>query len=241
MLKRFAIVSLIMLSVSILSASAEVWEDSFDGDGISERWTTAVSRSGGVLPTDWQVEGGVLKGHWTTWGQQHLIIEYPPQEYTIQVRCRFDNIIQSNNGNEAGIVFHSLGPNGPVHGWGSVDFYGFAIGPTPGPGYAAFFRFGAGWYDAPVSSVAEEPISVGEWYTLRLVVEGNRFRGYVNEELVIDAQDDGFRGDYVGLYMGLYVDASFDDFMIMDQAGVVSAVSAEGKLSTAWGHMKTER
>ncbi len=241
MLKRFAIVSLIMFSISVISASAEIWEDHFDGNTINERWTTAVSRSGGVLPTDWQVEGGVLKGHWSTHGQQHLLIEYPPQEYTVQLRCRFDNLIKSNSGNGVGIVFHSLGPNGPVHNWGSVDFYGFAIGPTVSPGYAAFFRFGAGWYDAPASLVPGEPISVGEWYTLKLVVQGNSFRGYVNDELVIDTQDDTFRGDYVGLYMSLNVDASFDDFMITDQAGVVSAVSAEGKLSATWGHMKTER
>jgi hypothetical protein len=148
---------------------------------------------------------------------------------------------QQSNDNGVGIIFRSYGPDRTNAGQGAVDFYGFAIGPTPSPGATAISYVGAGQWGALEVSPPNRPINVGEWYTLKLVVEGNRFRGYVDDELVCDAQDDRFSGDYVGPYISLYMDTSFDDFMITDETDVVSAVHAEGKLLITWGRMKTER
>lgn len=242
MFRRFGLISLIIFSMSVISVSADVWKDDFAADKINEKWTTAVSWSGKPQPpTDWKVENGVLKGHWPTWGQQHLLIEYPSPEYTVQVKCRFDNIIQENNGNGAGIVFCSSGPDKTTPNQGSVDFYVFAIGPTPNPGGASIWRIGDGWWDVLVGAATQEPIRVGEWYTLKLAVKGNNFLGYVNDELVFEAQDNSFKGSSVGLFMSLYVDASFDDFMITDEVNSVSAVDVNGKLPVTWGCMKAGR
>ena len=137
MLKRFAIVSLIMLSISVASASAEMWKDSFDGNTINEKWVTAVSKAGARPSADWKVESGVLTGRWPTYGQQQLLAEYSSPEYTVQVRCRINEIIQRSNDNGVGIIFRSSGPGRTNAGQGAIDFYGFAICPTPNPGGAA--------------------------------------------------------------------------------------------------------
>jgi hypothetical protein len=247
MLKRFAIVSLIMFSISVISASAEMWKDSFDGNTINDKWATAVSWAGSPQPqANWEVENGVLTGRWPTWGSQQLLTEYPSQEYTVQVRCRINEVIQRSNDNGVGIIFRSSGPGRTMLNLGAIDLYGFGIGPTPSPGGAAIWYIGAGagqWGDLVVSPPANPPINVGEWYTMKLVIEGNRFRGYLDDELICDAQDDRFSGSYVGPYMSLYIDASFDDFVVTDQINDLSAsaVDANGKLSATWGHMKTER
>ena len=242
MLKRFAIVSLIMLSISVASASAEMWKDSFDGNAINEKWVTAVSKAGARPSADWKVESGVLTGRWPTYGQQQLLVEYPSPEYTVQVRCRINEIIQRSNDNGVGIIFRSSGPGRTNAGQGAIDFYGFAIGPTPSPGGAAISYVGAGQWGALEVSPVNRPVNVGEWYTLKLVVEGNSFRGYVDDELVCDAQDNRFTGNYVGPYMSLYMDASFDEFVVVDQIDDLSpsAVDANGKLSATWGHIKTD-
>jgi hypothetical protein len=243
MLKRFAIVSLIMFSISVISASAEMWKDSFDGNTINDKWGAAVSWSGQPQPTaNWEVESGVLTGRWPTYGQQQLLVEYPSPEYAVQVRCRINEIIQRSNDNGVGIIFHSSGPGRTIVNQGAIDFYGFAIGTTPSPGAAAISYVGAGQWGGLAVSAAKSPINVGEWYTLKLVVEGNRFRGYVDDELVCDAQDDRFTGNYVGPYMSLYIDTSFDEFVVTDQMDDLSpsAVDANGKLSATWGHMKTD-
>jgi len=220
-----------------------MWKDSFDGNTINGQWVTAVSKSGGLPPANFEVENGVLTGRWPTFGQQQLLVEYPSPEYTVQVRCRINEIIQRSNDNGVGIIFHSSGPGRTNASQGAIDFYGFAIGPTPSPGGAAISYVGAGQWGGLAVSAAKSPINVGEWYTLKLVVEGNSFQGYMDDELVCDAQDDRFTGNYVGPYMSLYMDASFDEFVITDQVDALSAssVNAHEKLSATWGQMKTGR
>ena len=243
MLKRFAIVSLIIFSISVISASAEMWKDSFDGDTINEQWVTAVSKAGARPSADWKVENGVLTGRWPTFGQQHLLIEYPSPEYTVQVRCRINEIVQQSNDNGVGIIFHSSGPGRTNASQGAIDFYGFGIGPTPGPGGAAIWYVGNGNWGSITDSGLESPVDISVWYTLKLVVKGNSFQGYVDDKLVCDAQDDRFTGNYVGPYMSLYMDASFDEFVVTDQVDDLSAsaVDAHEKLSATWGHIKTGR
>ena len=241
MLKRFAIVGLIMFSISVISASAEMWTDSFDGDTINEKWVTAVSKTGARPSADWKVENGVLTGRWPTWGQQHLLIEYLSPDYTVQVRCRINEVTQTSNDNGGGIIFRSSGPGRTNPSQGAIDFYGFGIGPNPSPGGAAIWYVGNDSWGSIADSGLKAPVDIDVWYTLKLVVNGNSFQGYVDDELVCDTQDGRFSGGYVGPYMSLYMDTSFDDFMITDQTDVLSAVSAEGKLPIAWGQMKIER
>jgi hypothetical protein len=101
------------------------------------------------------------------------------------------------------------------------------------------WRIGAGWWD---TIVVEPPIggagehSDTEWYTLKLVVTGSNFRGYVNNELIFETQDDAFKGEFVGIGMGLFTDASFDDFVVTDET--LASVSPQGALITTWAGLK---
>jgi len=162
MLRGFVIVGLIMFSVSVLSASAEMWKDSFDGGELKEEWKPGVSVAGNP-PSNWKVEDGVLKGHWANFGQQLLLMEYPSSDYTIQVRCRLDEANNPEGG--AGIVFRSYGPGHDPAGWqGTSEFYGFQILRKN----LNLWRIGADWWD---TIVVEPPIggagehSDNEWYT----------------------------------------------------------------------------
>ena len=235
MLRGFVIAGLIMFSVSVLSASAEMQRDSFDGPTLNEMWKPGVSVAGNP-PTDWKIEDGVLKGHWANFGQQLLLIEYPSSDYTIQVKCRLDEANNPEGG--AGIVFRSYGPGHDPSGWqGTSEFYLFQVLRKT----LNLWRIGADWWD---TIVVEPPIggagehSDTEWYTLRLVVEGSNFRGYVNDEILFETQDDTFKGDFVGISMGLFTDASFDDFVVTDET--LASVSPQGALITTWAGLKKQ-
>ena len=237
MLRGFVIFGLIMFSVSILSASAEMWKDSFDGDTISDRWKPGVS-VGGNPPSDWKVDGGVLKGHWVNQGMQLLLMEYPSPDYTIQVKCRLDK--GSNPEGGAGIVFHSYGIGHDPAGWqGTSEFYSLHMHRT---GFR-LWRIGAGWWDTivdkPPMGDAKEHSDV-EWYTLKLVLKDSNLRGYVNDELLFETQNDRFAGNFVGLVTGMFTDASFDDLVITNQEEVSTVVSPEGMLMATWSRLKNQ-
>ena len=243
MLRSLVIISLVMFSVSVLSVSAEVWRDSFDVGTFGEEWEPAVSVAGNP-PSDWKIEDGVLKGYWATLGLQLLLMEYHSLDYTIQVRCRVDS--GSNPEGGGGIAFRSSAPGQPG-GWQSTsDFYMFAIHRT---GFR-LHRIGTGWWDSPV---IEQPMgdarehSEDDWYTLKLEAKGNDIKGYVNDELLFEIEDDAFDGGFVGVFTGMFTDVSFDDFAITDQddsltsgQGGPSSVSSEGKTLTTWAGIKRQ-
>ncbi len=252
MLRKSAIVSLIMFSLAILSASAETWKDGFDNAELDERWKPAVSFDGGNKPpADWKIDNGVLKGHWAYSHHMLLLMEYPSPDYTIQVKCRIDRAMGEVSW--AGIVFHSYGPDNAPTGWrGTSELSMFTINHD---GIASVLRLGPDWYDWVFTSIPVD-YKVGEWCTLKLVVVGANYRAYVNDELAHVGYDGKFKGGFVGLNAGHRVDVSFDDFTITDRVDdptlstaekdepgtkpISKAVDARGKLSVTWGRMKSE-
>lgn len=233
-MRGFVIVGLIMFSVSVLSASAEMWKDSFDGTTLNRMWKPAVSVAGNP-PSDWKIEDGVLKGHWTIQGLQLLLTEYPSSDYTIQVRCRVDK--GSNPDGGGGIAFRSSAPGQPGNWQSTANFYMFSIHRT---GFK-LWRIGAGWWDSPV---IERPMgnakehSEDDWYTLKLEARSDNLRGYVNDELLFEKQDNTFNGSFVGLFTGMYTDASFDDFVVTDET--LASVSPQGALMATWAGLKKQ-
>jgi len=86
--------------------------------------------------------------------------------------------------------------------------------------------------------------NTGQWYTLKLIVQGDRFLGYVNDRPVCKLEDRALKGKFVGLGMGSNISASFDDFMITDQVDEDAIlnfdVSPEGMLTTTWAGLKAQ-
>ena len=75
-----------------------------------------------------------------------------------------------------------------------------------------FFRFAGGTRNSIKSGNVKVP--PGQWQELKLEVEGNRFRGYLNGQLVVEATDDAFAAGGVGLWTKADSVTCFDDFRV---------------------------
>src|SRR5262249_53952238 len=66
------------------------------------------------------------------------------------------------------------------------------------------------------SSIKEGSAKVpsGQWQELKLEAEGNRFRGFVGGQLVVEATDDAFAAGGVGLWTKADSVTCFDDFRV---------------------------
>src|SRR5829696_9038808 len=75
-----------------------------------------------------------------------------------------------------------------------------------------FFRYAGG----ARSTLKEGSVKVpaGQWHELKVEVEGNRFRGYLNDQLVAEATDDAYPVGGVGLWTKADSVTDFDDFRV---------------------------
>ena len=159
------------------SVCAHVWQDDSERDELGEDWTPVAWDA--PNPPDWKVEDGVLKARWPNWNAQMLFLdEYPLQDYTMQVKCRIDEVWEPSDYAGGGFVFRSTGPDGIT----PFCALGLCI-------WCAKFFLAHGnaiWRDA-----AREPRNhtVGEWYTLKLIVVGKTFLGYADDELAHEAHN----------------------------------------------------
>lgn len=74
------------------------------------------------------------------------------------------------------------------------------------------FRFASGSRSTIKSGSAKVPS--GQWQELKVEVAGNRFRGYLNGQLVVEATDDAFAAGGVGLWTKADSVTCFDDFRV---------------------------
>jgi hypothetical protein len=229
-MKQAMVLTLCIFFLIAGSASARIWMDDLEREEIGENWTPVACWM--PNPPEWEIEDGVLKGNWPRWNLQMLFLaEYPSPNYTIQVKCRIDEIWQSPHLADAGFVFRSTGPDK------ITPAYGFGIGSSR----AQFGVLpGAGWQY--IGTVPENH-ETGEWYTLKMLIKDDQFVGYVNDRPICKIRDDrGYKGKFLGLSMGSNISASFDDFMITDQVDEDAIlnfdVSPEGMLTTTWAGLK---
>ena len=74
------------------------------------------------------------------------------------------------------------------------------------------FRFAGGSRSSIKSGNAKVPS--GRWQELKVEVEGNRFRGYLDGKLVVEATDDAYKAGGVGLWTKADSVTCFDDFRV---------------------------
>jgi regulator of sirC expression with transglutaminase-like and TPR domain len=127
----------------------------------------------------------------------------PPLPYEVAVTVRLDD-----EGGAAGLVFHADG--GDKH-------YGF----YPSGGRLRLTRF-----DGPDvltwKILSQEPsphYRPGDWNTLKVRVEKDRIRCYVNDHLVTESTDDGLTGGQVGLAKFRDTAAEFKRFEVAKRIG----------------------
>jgi hypothetical protein len=74
------------------------------------------------------------------------------------------------------------------------------------------FRFASGSRSSIKSGSAKVPS--GQWQELKVEVEGNRFRGFLNGQLVVEATDDAYKAGGVGLWTKADSVTYFDEFRV---------------------------
>jgi hypothetical protein len=74
------------------------------------------------------------------------------------------------------------------------------------------FRYASGSRSTLKEGTAKVPS--GQWQELKLEVEGNRFRGFLNGQLVVEATDDAYSAGGVGLWTKADSVTCFDNFRV---------------------------
>ena len=74
------------------------------------------------------------------------------------------------------------------------------------------FRYGSGTRSTLKEGSMKVPSR--EWQELRLEVEGNRFRGFLNDHLVVEASDDAYAAGGIGLWTKADSVTLFDDLRV---------------------------
>jgi hypothetical protein len=223
-------------SISILLIAASAWagtlRDNFD-DGDMKGWD--LSGAGDA----WEIKNGELVIPPAGAPPQFLIGEADWEDYTIRVSAK--------------IVKHQTtdfleGPNIMARWESPLHLYIFAFGSSGVNDKTAYAFYVAGDIEAKHLEVKPFEWELDKWYDLRLVAEGDRFRFYVNDQLVIDYTDDVYPKGKVGItsaFIGTTV--HFDDLSVTGDEvpdmnlSQVSVLPNKGKLVTKWAKLKAKR
>ncbi len=92
---------------------------------------------------------------------------------------------------------------------------------------------------SPINSVPFDT-EIGKEYELKLVVKGNHFQFYIDDEDMGEWEDDQFKTGMIGLRVWSAIMA-VDDFDINGPGIPATAVDSQGKMATAWGEIKLGR
>jgi len=75
-----------------------------------------------------------------------------------------------------------------------------------------FFRYGSGSRTTLKEASAKVPS--GQWQELRVEATGNQFRGYLNDQMVVETTDDAYKAGKVGLWTKADSVTCFDNVKI---------------------------
>jgi len=84
------------------------------------------------------------------------------------------------------------------------------------------------------------PIEMGEWFTSKVRLEGDNIQVFIDDELYIDEERDGFdKGTFGSRSATVHV--QYDDWHVYDLSGpsaLPGAVNKDDKLAVTWGMLK---
>ena len=227
----------VMLFLMTASLWAGTLTDNFD-DGNMDEWT--LLKPFGQKST-WKMENGELVLEAVDSPIAFFIGETTWKNYTVRVKTKmvkhqYDvvwaeavNLMVRNN---------------------SLNLYIFAVGTTGNDVpiskekrvFASYTRGGAALFHNEF-----EPFEwqLDTWYDLRLTAEGDEFKFYVNDTLVLEYTDDTYPTGRVGVGACCVrtTIVHFDDFSVAsdDIPDTVTAVAPKAKLTTTWGRIKNSR
>jgi hypothetical protein len=223
--KRLSMLSALTLMLSVVLpawAGTQLWdfEDVKQGDD----WE--------AFNGTWKIEDGVYKETSAAGpGMKALVGEPDWDDYTIEADIRID----SNKW--AGLVFRAQN-----------EFEYYIFYPEPTPGVTAFFRHlpgGFGNRDRPPpnkTAIKGLDIKVGEWYTMKIEVKGNKFKCFLNDVEQFEGTDpeNKYKTGRVGIW-AWETKASFDNFTVSGpKVKDTLAVDPRKKLAVTWGRIRRD-
>lgn len=219
--------AVVVLCVLLIATSAwgGIITDDFS-DGNFDGWT----QSG---QGNWHIEGGELIYDNLDYISILFMGEPDWKDYTISVRAKF---VKHQATNCCGEVMALA-----ARGKSELSAYWFMLGTwqqsgqqvavcyTQGAVFPNNFRFNA------------FPWDMDTWYHLKLTADGNRFRFYVDDELVLEYQDSTYAAGKVGI-AGAFTSTTihFDDVVIKgdDVPDMNLSVDPSAKFTTTWASIK---
>ena len=213
----------LVMIASFAFAGEQTW--SFDAD---EDWLLPDDLQWTVANGTWNVEDGIYKV--TRDGRaEHSLVGFAAwDDYTVEAKVRLDE------GNWAGIVFRAQS---------EMEYYVYYLNVPNNK--TELWRHKSGAWDARdnIGELAGSNVTIvnGEWFDMRVVLEGNLMRLWIDGEMqgeLVDETVNGYTAGQAGVW-AWETAASFDDFKVSgDVVADFIAVEPQDKLATTWGHIK---
>ena len=215
------------LFLLVTSSWAGTFMDDFE-DGNMDEWRLGSAGAGGT----WKIENGELVLEGLGGGYFGFGIEGPDwKDYTIEVKLKITKHAVTAFWEQAGVVFRAVV---------NVHCYYVALG-TPGANIKQLrtYHGDLGLVPQHLQTVPFD-WEVNTWYVLKAVIEGDNFKYYVNDDLIMEYIDATYPTGGVGLCVTASTAAYFDDFSVTGEnvPDRFRVVSPEAKLATIWGRIK---
>jgi hypothetical protein len=216
-----------VLMFSQITWSGE-WTFDFEDAAQAKQWKVANGT--------WKIQKGVYSETEGAEKAGHVLFgEDDWTDYTVEAKIRID----SNKW--VGLVFRAIS-----------EYEYYVLYQEPSPGVTAFFQHHGDVWDkrarpvpnkTPIKIKKGDNIEAGEWYHLKIVVEGNDLKWFINDQL--QAETKLKRVGDLAVYdkgkVGLWAwqsKASFDDFKVYGPDIEGQAVEPQNKLTVTWGKLK---
>ena len=191
-----------------------------------------------IINGTWEINDGVLQE--ITGGEKGMRAYFGEAEwedYTVEAKIRAD---QGAADSFVGLVFRAISE------FECYYFY-LELRDIVNPGDLCFFKGvppGFSNRERPNPNKTDlremKELEAGKWFTMKIVVEGNDFQVFINDEEVVPEATDNLGNEYEAGKVGVFswsTKVSFDDFKI---SGPGFAVDSRGKLATTWSRLKQE-
>ncbi|MBM3211997.1 DUF1080 domain-containing protein [Candidatus Poribacteria bacterium] len=225
--------AILVFSMMALYSYAGTFTDNFS-DGNMDGWVLNIAGAGG----DWKVENGELILQSRGFSAKGFKIgENDWQDYTIQVNIKITKHIVTAIWEQAGIGFRLLTDNNDI----LISGYYLALG-TPGADKKELRTYFYDFVNSQSFNLRSVPFEwkLDKWYVLKAVIEGNSFKHYVDDKLMMEYTDSNSANGTIGLSVTGSTEAHFDNFSMTghDIQGNSESVYAQDKLTVKWGGIK---
>ena len=192
----------------------------FEDDNQMDDWVAQGAGNGGT----WAIENGELSG--TTTGYQELFLVGSEEwtDYTIEFRGKL------TGGRVLGMSFRYTDTNNNYR----LNLYEDL---DNADNFYVYVRTAGAFSE--VMKVPLGEIDKDEWYDLKIEVEGDSIKAYLDGELKIEAQNGAHPEGGIAFQGETNTIAQFDDLVVEGTGIASSPVDAAGKLTSQWARIKS--